>query len=150
MVDAIGLNTGIAQLLGNGSGNNGQSDHVPGIRGVNPYGTTGPQRPLKEVDEKIVEEIAEHPKLQKYRKACQDFEAIFLHQLFKIMRQAGPKSDLLNSGFAQDVYEDMMDEQLATELSKTGTFGLADILYEQNKEYVKAQISEENNPIEAE
>ena len=150
MVDAIGLNTGIAQLLGNGSGNSSQSGYVSGIRGVNTNKRTDVLQSLREVEENTAAKIAENPELQKFRKACQDFEAIFLHQLFKIMRQAGPKSDLLNSGFAQDVYQDMMDEQLAAELSTTGTFGLADILYEQNKQSVEAQISEENNPIKAE
>ena len=88
--------------------------------------------------------------LKELREACQDFEAIFLQQLFRIMRESGPKSDLLNGGFAEDVFRDMLDEQLAQEISSSGDFGLSDLLYEQMREYVVAQAAQENEHIEAE
>ena len=67
----------------------------------------------------------------KLREACSEFESIFLHHLIRSMRDAGPKSDLLDSGFASDLYKDMLDEQFARDAAKTNSFGLGDLLYYQ-------------------
>ena len=90
------------------------------------------------------------PKLDQLREATEDFEAIFLHQLLKIMRQAAPKSDLFEQSFAKGVYEDMMDEQLAKEMASSGSFGIADLLYEDTKDLVIADAINEYTQSKAE
>ena len=79
--------------------------------------------------------------------ACRDFEAIFIHQLLKLMRDSGPKSDLFESSFARDVYEDMMDEQLAKEMSQSGVFGVGDVLFEHAKQGIIADSSVETETV---
>ena len=37
----------------------------------------------------------------------------------------------MDSGFASDLYKDMLDEQFARDAAKTNSFGLGDLLYYQ-------------------
>lgn len=65
------------------------------------------------------------------KKACKNFEAIILQQMLTAMRQSVPKSELLDSGFSQDMYQSMYDENLSQELANGRGIGLADTLYRQ-------------------
>ena len=47
-------------------------------------------------------------------KACGDFEAIFVQQLFKTMRASVPESELFNGGRAEEIYTSMLDQQVAS------------------------------------
>jgi len=62
-------------------------------------------------------------------KAAQDFEAIFIHQMFKSMRNTVPKDEEMSSG--RRIFTEMLDEQIANSASRTGSFGLANIIYKQ-------------------
>jgi len=73
------------------------------------------------------EELHQH----KLKKACEDFEAIMVTYLFKSMRQTSLKADTEEFGSSKDLYEGMMDETLATQLSHQRGLGLARLLYEQ-------------------
>jgi Rod binding domain-containing protein len=77
--------------------------------------------------------IASNKELQQQRlkKACEDFEAIMVTYLFKSMRQTSLKTDTEEFGSCKDLYEGMMDETLATQLSHQQGLGLAKLLYEQ-------------------
>ncbi len=67
--------------------------------------------------------------VSKLKKAAQGFEAIFLNTLLKDMRKSTKQSSpLFGGGFAAGEYQDMMDQQLATTMSKSGGFGLATML----------------------
>ncbi|MDG3088792.1 flagellar assembly peptidoglycan hydrolase FlgJ [Vibrio hannami] len=64
--------------------------------------------------------------------AAKQFESIFTNMLFKSMRDANStfESDLMKSG-NQDFYRQMLDEQMASELSASGSLGLADMIVAQ-------------------
>jgi flagellar protein FlgJ len=68
--------------------------------------------------------------------AAQQFEALFLQMVLKSMREAIPKSGLLDSD-SEKTYTSMLDQQLATSISKSGT-GLADVIAKQLGRYVVA------------
>jgi flagellar protein FlgJ len=68
--------------------------------------------------------------------AAQQFEALFLQMVLKSMRDAIPKSGLLDSD-SEKTYTSMLDQQLATSISKSGT-GLADVIARQLGRYVVA------------
>ncbi len=68
---------------------------------------------------------------KRLRKACEDFEAIMIDYLFKSMRQTSWKTDTEEFGSSRDLYEGMMDETLASQLSHQQGLGLAKLLYEQ-------------------
>lgn len=67
--------------------------------------------------------------LRRTRQAAQDFEALFIHHLLKNMRQA---SDVGGGGFLQGtghkIYQDMLDDEVAKAVSRSGGLGLADLL----------------------
>jgi flagellar protein FlgJ len=50
-------------------------------------------------------------------KACGDFEAIFVQQLFKTMRASVPESELFNGGRAEEIYTSMLDQQVAENMA---------------------------------
>ena len=59
-------------------------------------------------------------------KACADFEAIFVQQLFKTMRASVPESNLMGGGRAEELYTSMLDQQVATQMANgQGNIGLA-------------------------
>ena len=64
--------------------------------------------------------------------AAKQFESIFTSMLFKSMRDANSsfKSDMLNSQNEQ-FYRQMQDDQMAIELSASGSLGLADMIVAQ-------------------
>ncbi len=62
---------------------------------------------------------------QKLKKACQDFEAIFLNNLFKSMRQTVPKSDLFGSTKDEEFFTEMMDSEVAQAASKQKSIGIS-------------------------
>ncbi|MGM0526728.1 MAG: flagellar assembly peptidoglycan hydrolase FlgJ [Pseudomonadota bacterium] len=67
------------------------------------------------------------------REAAEQFEAIFLNMVLGSMRKANDvfaKDNPLNSRYTQ-MYRDMHDQQLTSELSSQGSLGLADMMVKQ-------------------
>jgi len=70
--------------------------------------------------------LATPDEAQRLTKACSDFEAIFVEQLFKTMRASVPESGLLDGGRAEEIYTSMLDQQIAREMALgQGSLGLA-------------------------
>ncbi|HIE80551.1 MAG TPA: hypothetical protein EYQ03_07980 [Nitrospinaceae bacterium] len=61
-------------------------------------------------------------------KVARDFESIFINKLFESMRKAIPKSDLLDSS-AMDMYQTMLDQEMAKEMSKQKGMGMGEMVY---------------------
>ena len=77
------------------------------------------------------------------------FEALFIQQMMKSMRDAVPKSDLMNSDHLE-TYQSMADQQMAVSLSQHGGIGIARMLVEQmqTKGYVpSAQNFDADTPF---
>ena len=89
-------------------------------------------------DNKIVEGIDKNKEFEKkrLREVSEDFEALMINQMLKEMRKTVNKSDLINGGMAEEIFEDMLYDEYSKEFSKTKTFGLADIIYNQLEKYV--------------
>jgi Rod binding domain-containing protein len=66
----------------------------------------------------------------KLKKACEDFESIFISKMLKVMRQSIPKSGLLDGGNQQDTYLSLFDEEVSKSMAKRGGIGLGKILYQ--------------------
>lgn len=62
---------------------------------------------------------------------AKEFEAIFVQQVFKSMRQTIPEGKLLPRGNAEQIYTDMQDIEAAKQLTAQGGIGLAEMLIEQ-------------------
>jgi len=91
---------------------------------------TVPDASLKNVDDRKIK-LEE----QKLKKACADFESLFVYNLFQTMRKTIPKGDASMQSFGKETYNMMFDQKIAEELSHTGGggMGLQKILYNQLK-----------------
>ncbi len=89
-------------------------------------------------NEKTVEKIDKNKEFEKKRllEVSQDFEALMINQMLKEMRKTVNKSDLINGGMAEQIFEDMLYDEYSKEFSKTKTFGLSDIIYNQLEKYI--------------
>lgn len=63
--------------------------------------------------------------------SCQELESVFLSKVFESMRATVPGDGLLEKSFATETFESMLYDEYAKECSKTGSLGLADIIYKQ-------------------
>ncbi len=70
-------------------------------------------------------------KEKELKTACEQLEAVFINKVMDSMRAAIPRSELINRGFATDVWESMLFEKYADLMSKTGSIGIAKTLYKQ-------------------
>lgn len=72
----------------------------------------------------------------KARDAAEQFEAVFLSQILKSM-STGLKSDgAFGGGHSEEVFQDLLSEQMASQISRNGGVGLSDAIY---REILKAQ-----------
>ncbi|WP_051938246.1 rod-binding protein [Ghiorsea bivora] len=76
---------------------------------------------------------------QELWKVSRQFEAIFLQQMMSAMRKTIPESELLPRGYADDMYEGMMDQAIAESGSKQAPLGLAMSIYRQLERDEQAQ-----------
>jgi Rod binding domain-containing protein len=76
-------------------------------------------------------------KNSKLYRACQEFEAIYIKQMLNVMRKTVNRSGLLDGGFAQEVFEDMLYDEYAKKMAEHAGFGLSDSLYRQLSTYVE-------------
>lgn len=67
---------------------------------------------------------------QAIRKTAEQFEAYFIQQMMKTMRESIEKSELVDSG-NMDMYQDLMDKEVSLSMAKRGGMGLADMLERQ-------------------
>ncbi len=73
---------------------------------------------------------------QRLRKACNDFEAVFISKLWQQMRATVPKNGPLHSQ-QEEMYQSMFDRDFAEKLASDGGIGLGDMMYEQLKGKIK-------------
>ncbi len=65
------------------------------------------------------------------KKACQDFESIFVQMVFKNMRSTVPEDSLLEKSQAESIFEGMLDEEFSKKVAGAGGMGIADMLFKQ-------------------
>ncbi len=68
---------------------------------------------------------------EKLKEAAQQFEAIFIQQMFKEMRKTVPDDGLIQRGNADDVYSQLQDLEAAKITAQQGGIGLADLMMQQ-------------------
>lgn len=69
-------------------------------------------------------------KLEQLKAAAQAFEAVFLRQMIGSMRQGSLGEDILG-GSASEQFREMGDAELADDMSRKGSFGIAELLLKQ-------------------
>lgn len=100
--------------------------------------TGGPQfiGELNRADNFPVQEESAELRDLRLKKACSDFEAIFVYQLLEIMRKTVPEGGLLSGkgGLGNSTYQMLFDQKLAEALTSQGKgLGIQHTLYRQLK-----------------
>jgi len=78
-----------------------------------------PKAPTQNVDQDSPEAIYE---------VARSFESLFINEIMKNMRKTLPQDGLLNKGFANNVFNSMLDQEYSQIASRSGQFGLADAI----------------------
>lgn len=81
------------------------------------------------------------------KRACAEFESLFLTYMLKEMRATVPKSGLISGGNAEALYTSMLDAQLAKEIAHSRGLGLAAVFERQLGNTVQPD-GESANPTE--
>jgi peptidoglycan hydrolase FlgJ len=98
---------------------------LPTIQGTTIQGTTGVPRAGEQ---------------KKLKSSCEEFEAILTNVLFKSMRETISKANPEEGDNAQELYESMLDDAVAKELSHGPGLGLGKLLYQQLSSQMKSKI----------
>jgi len=75
-------------------------------------------------------------KTDKLYQLCLELETFLVKNILTGMRNTVQKSGLIDEGFAGKIYEDMLYDEYAKDLTKNAGFGLADQAYRQLKPYM--------------
>ena len=67
----------------------------------------------------------------KLRKACADFESLFLNYMLKSMRSSVPEGGITGGSEEGRMFQFMFDEKLADQIASSGGLGLGEILLQQ-------------------
>jgi len=78
---------------------------------------------------------------KRLKDACKQYESVFLNQLMSEMRKTIPKSGLMGEEGGEggesnekEMYDSMMDQEMANAWASSEGVGLANILYQQMKQ----------------
>jgi murein DD-endopeptidase MepM/ murein hydrolase activator NlpD len=66
---------------------------------------------------------------QALKKVSQEFEAIFIGQLLKVMRETIEESGLFGGGFGKSIYTELFDQEISLSMARRGALGISDLLY---------------------
>lgn len=78
------------------------------------------------------------------KKACREFESVLVAQMLKNMRSSVQKSDLFGSSEKEEMFQGMLDDEIAKDISRTNSFGIAQTLYNQLSQIKTAKVSEKS------
>jgi Rod binding domain-containing protein len=70
-------------------------------------------------------------KKSKLYEQCLEFESMFVKMMLKEMNNTVSKGGLMDGGYAEDIFGDMLQDEYAKSMSKNADFGIADSLYRQ-------------------
>jgi flagellar protein FlgJ len=75
-------------------------------------------------------EISVDPYRKKLFDASVEFESMFVKIMLSQMRKTVEKGELLHGGYAEEIFEDMLYDEYAKEISKNAALGLAEQIYQ--------------------
>ncbi len=76
----------------------------------------------------------------KLKKACEDFEALFINQLMQSMRRTVLKSKFLEDAPGKEVYQSLFDREISKKMAQKGALGVGKIIYQKVLEHEKARM----------
>jgi Rod binding domain-containing protein len=87
---------------------------------------------------------------EKVTEVSRHFEAILLKQILQEAQKSSGGSSLFPHNFSNDIYTDMLSEQMAESISKSGKFGLADSFKSQLTQQLSGRKTAGTDTVHAE
>ncbi|MFN8009150.1 MAG: peptidoglycan DD-metalloendopeptidase family protein [Terriglobia bacterium] len=84
---------------------------------------------------------SETERLNQLRTASQQFEALFVGYMLKVMRSTVDADDEESKALGKDIYMDMFDNEIASNIAKNRSLGIGELLYQQLTEREKVNRS---------
>ncbi len=78
--------------------------------------------------------------LEALRQSTQEFEALYINEMFKAMRKTIPDGGLIDKGIGHDIYQEMIDMERARHASEGKGIGLGNAMFEQLRHLVEDRI----------
>ena len=75
--------------------------------------------------------VAMTPEETKLRRATQELEGVFVQELFKAMRDTVPEGGIMDGGPGEEMFSDMMDQQISAEAATGWDRGIGAALFRQ-------------------
>lgn len=69
--------------------------------------------------------------LDSLKESSKEFETMFVMEMYKAMRKAVPDGGLFEKSNATEIYQGMLDQELAKETTKGEGMGIAQAMYDQ-------------------
>lgn len=90
-------------------------------------------RPTEKIDEKKLNKDE-----KSLKSATEEFESIFIKMLLDAQdKTVDRENSMFYGGNSEDIYRSMLNSERAKDMSKTGEFGLAKMMYEQLSKNLK-------------
>ena len=86
--------------------------------------------------------------LDKLKKSCQDFEAMFIDQMYKTMRKATLDGGLVKKNAGELIFTEMLDTEMAGIAAADSKNGLGAMLFEQMQKYLPTSANGNNFPAD--
>ena len=85
--------------------------------------------PLRNNQAEKTKETQTDKTAERLKKACKDFESIFITHLLKTMRSSSNESGLFGKGLGGEFYQGILEAEVAQKVAHSDGIGLAEILY---------------------
>ena len=76
------------------------------------------------------------------KNAAEEFEAIFIAYMLKVMRETIEESGLMGGGFGKTIYTELFDQEVSINLARRGALGISDLLYKNLEKMVDGKESD--------
>lgn len=90
-------------------------------------------------------EMSGEKQKEELRKVSQEFEAVFIAYMLKVMRETIEESGLTEGGPGKSIYTELFDQEIAQSMSKRGMLGISDLMYRNLVDSVVKEDSGEKN-----
>lgn len=81
--------------------------------------------------EEMLQQVQKEKDDKKLLEACRNLESVFVNMMFKQMQSTVQKTGLMDGGFGEEIYNDMLLDKYAEEATKGSGLGLAQVMYKQ-------------------
>ncbi|PID76630.1 MAG: hypothetical protein CSB24_05680 [Deltaproteobacteria bacterium] len=77
--------------------------------------------------------------LHSLRESTREFEAIYINEMFKAMRKTIPETGLFSKSMSTEMFQEMMDMELARQTAQGDGIGLGLAMYNQMKGIIESR-----------